>query len=89
MVRAALVTKGEHSEIDEAIWHGDGRLSLRRCLGTSVISEVVIGMGASLGREAAPSCWAVPRRAFWPPDPAALQGQADLAYEDSRPGHGK
>jgi hypothetical protein len=47
-------TKGEHSEIDEAIWHGDGRLSLRRCLGTSVISEVVIGMGASLGREAAP-----------------------------------
>ncbi len=26
----------------------------RRCLGTSVISEVVIGMGASIGREAAP-----------------------------------
>jgi len=63
-------TKGEHSEIDEAIWHGDGRLSLRRCLGTSVISEVVIGMGASLGREAAPSCWAVPRRASSPAGPA-------------------
>jgi chloride channel protein, CIC family len=47
-------TKGEPSEIDEALWSGDGRLSFRRCLGTSVISEVVIGMGASIGREAAP-----------------------------------
>ena len=47
-------TRGELSEIDEAVWNGDGRLSFRRCLGTSVISEVVIGMGASIGREAAP-----------------------------------
>jgi chloride channel protein, CIC family len=47
-------TRGEPSEIDEALWTGDGRLSFRRCLGTSVISEVVIGMGASIGREAAP-----------------------------------
>ena len=47
-------TQGEPSEIDEAVWNGDGRLSFRRCLGTSVISEVVIGMGASIGREAAP-----------------------------------
>jgi len=47
-------TAGEPSEIDEALWSGDGRLSFRRCLGTSVISEVVIGMGASIGREAAP-----------------------------------
>jgi CIC family chloride channel protein len=47
-------TKGEPSEIDEAIWNGDGRLSFRRCLGSSVISEFVIGMGASIGREAAP-----------------------------------
>jgi len=47
-------TKDEPSEIDEALWNGDGRLSFRRCLGTSVISEVVIGMGASIGREAAP-----------------------------------
>ncbi len=30
------------------------RLSFRRSLGTSVISEIVIGMGASIGREAAP-----------------------------------
>ena len=47
-------TRGEPSEIDEAVWSGDGRLSFRRCLGTSGISEVVIGMGASIGREAAP-----------------------------------
>src|SRR5487761_1385130 len=47
-------TKGEHSELDEAIWNSDGRLSFRRSLGTSLISEVVIGMGASIGREAAP-----------------------------------
>jgi CIC family chloride channel protein len=42
------------SEIDDSIWNGDGKLSWRRSLGTSLISEVVIGMGASLGREAAP-----------------------------------
>jgi H+/Cl- antiporter ClcA len=47
-------TRGERSEIDDSLWNGDGRLSFRRSLGTSVISEVVIGMGASIGREAAP-----------------------------------
>ena len=47
-------TKGQPSEIDESLWNGDGHLSFRRSLGTSVISEVVIGMGASIGREAAP-----------------------------------
>jgi CIC family chloride channel protein len=47
-------TRGERSELDESIWNGDGRLSFRRCLGTSLISEAVIGMGASIGREAAP-----------------------------------
>ena len=46
--------KDEKSEVDEAVWSGDGSLGFRRCLTTSVISEVVIGMGASLGREAAP-----------------------------------
>ena len=47
-------TKGEKSEVDDVIWNGDGRLSFRRSFATSVISEVVIGMGASIGREAAP-----------------------------------
>jgi len=44
----------EKSEIDDALWNGDGELGARRSLATSVISEVVIGMGASAGREAAP-----------------------------------
>jgi H+/Cl- antiporter ClcA len=47
-------TRGEKSEVDDAIWRGDSRVSFRRCLGTSLISEVVIGMGASIGREQAP-----------------------------------
>ena len=46
-------TKGEKSEVDDVIWHG-GRLSLRRSLGTGIISEIVIGLGASIGREQAP-----------------------------------
>ena len=47
-------TPGERTEIDDVVW-GDGeRLSFRRSLGTSMISEVVIGMGASIGRENAP-----------------------------------
>jgi H+/Cl- antiporter ClcA len=46
--------KRENSDIDDAVWNGDGELSLRRSLLTSVVSEVVIGLGASIGREAAP-----------------------------------
>jgi chloride channel protein, CIC family len=46
-------TPGERSELDDVIWHG-GKLSARRSLGTGIISEIVIGLGASLGREQAP-----------------------------------
>lgn len=52
LIRRCL--KDEESEIDEAVWCGDGELSLRRSFLTSIVSEVVIGLGASLGREAAP-----------------------------------
>lgn len=45
-------TRG-NAEIDDAVWAGR-RLAPVRSLGTSVISEVVVGLGASLGREAAP-----------------------------------
>lgn len=48
------VTAGERSDVDDAIWKGYARLSFRRCLGSSLISELVIGMGASIGREQAP-----------------------------------
>ena len=44
----------EKSDIDDAVWNGDGELSLRRSFLTSVVSEIVIGLGASIGREAAP-----------------------------------
>jgi chloride channel protein, CIC family len=47
-------TSGEKSELDDVVWGEGQRLSFRRSLGTSVISEIVIGMGASIGRENAP-----------------------------------
>lgn len=47
-------TDGESSDVDNAIWTEDARLSFRRCLGSGVLSEIVIGMGASIGREQAP-----------------------------------
>jgi H+/Cl- antiporter ClcA len=47
-------TAGERAELDDSLWEGDASLSLRRSLGTSVLSEVVVGAGASVGREAAP-----------------------------------
>lgn len=47
-------TRGQKAEVDDALWNGDGHLSFRRSAGTSVLSEVVVGMGASVGREAAP-----------------------------------
>lgn len=47
-------TKGESSDVDDAVWTGAGVLSLRRSLGTSALSEVVVGAGASVGQEAAP-----------------------------------
>jgi CIC family chloride channel protein len=47
-------TPGKRAEIDDVLWSRSGELSVGRSLGTSVISEATIGMGASLGREAAP-----------------------------------
>jgi H+/Cl- antiporter ClcA len=47
-------TRGERSEVDDVLWNGTGELSFRRSLGSGVFSEVVIGAGASIGRENAP-----------------------------------
>ena len=47
-------TPGETADVDDSLWRGHARLSPRRSVGTSVISEIVVGLGASLGREAAP-----------------------------------
>lgn len=46
-------TAGQRAEADEAAWFGT-ELSWPRSLGTALLSEIVIGLGASLGREAAP-----------------------------------
>jgi chloride channel protein, CIC family len=48
------LTANERSDVDDAIWRDTGELSFRRSLGTGLISEVVVGMGASIGRESAP-----------------------------------
>jgi len=42
------------SDVDDTIWTGDGTLGFRRGLGSSALSEIVVGLGASIGREAAP-----------------------------------
>src|SRR5579871_1395424 len=47
------VTPGERTDADDTVWTG-ASLSPRGSLASGLISEFVIGMGASLGREAAP-----------------------------------
>ncbi|HUY07443.1 MAG TPA: chloride channel protein [Acidimicrobiales bacterium] len=46
--------KNEKTDFDDAVWSGGGELGFRRSLLTSSLAELVIGMGASIGREAAP-----------------------------------
>jgi CIC family chloride channel protein len=47
------VTAGS-SDVDDAVWTGTGELGFGRSLGTGTISQIAIGAGGSLGREAAP-----------------------------------
>jgi CIC family chloride channel protein len=48
------LTSGNGIDIASAIWFSAGRLPIVRTLGSAVLSVVVVGMGASLGREGAP-----------------------------------
>lgn len=48
------LTPGESADLDDSLWTGTGELSFRRSFVSSVLSEVAVGSGASLGREAAP-----------------------------------
>ena len=41
-------------EVSEAVWLQDGRLSLLPSISRGVLSMVIVGMGASIGREAGP-----------------------------------
>ena len=46
---------GNSIEITSAIWFSAGRLPTLRTLGSALLSVIIVGMGASLGREGAPS----------------------------------
>ena len=48
------LTSSNSIDITEAIWFSAGRLPALRTLGSAVLSVIVVGMGASLGREGAP-----------------------------------
>jgi len=48
------LTSSNSIDITAAIWFSAGRLPALRTLGSAVLSVVVVGMGASLGREGAP-----------------------------------
>jgi CIC family chloride channel protein len=42
------------SDVDDTIWTDDGTLGVRRSAATSALSMTVVGLGASIGREAGP-----------------------------------
>ena len=48
------LTSSNSIDITEAIWFSAGRLPALRTFGSAVLSVIVVGMGASLGREGAP-----------------------------------
>jgi H+/Cl- antiporter ClcA len=45
---------GAKTDVDDVVWRPGERLSFRRSFLTGLISEVVVGLGASIGRENAP-----------------------------------
>ena len=49
------LASGNSIDITAAIWFSAGRLPAWRTLGSAVLSVILVGMGASLGREGAPS----------------------------------
>jgi H+/Cl- antiporter ClcA len=48
------LSSGNGIDITQAIWFSAGRLPTLRTLGSAALSVVIVGMGASLGREGAP-----------------------------------
>ncbi len=48
------LSSGNGIDISSAIWFSAGRMPVLRTLGSAVLSVIVVGMGASLGREGAP-----------------------------------
>ena len=48
------LASGNGIDVTSAIWFQAGRMPIWRTLGTAVLSIVIVGMGAPLGREGAP-----------------------------------
>lgn len=48
------VSSGNGIEITAALWFHAGRLPTLRTIGSAILSVIIVGMGASLGREGAP-----------------------------------
>ena len=48
------LTPGDRSDVHGAVWGDESRLTFRRAFPSSILSEIVVGMGVSLGREQAP-----------------------------------
>lgn len=48
------LTRGNAIDITAALWFQNGRMPPLRTVGSAVLSVVIVGMGASLGREGAP-----------------------------------
>lgn len=53
LVRKYII-KGEGGEVSESIWFKEGKFPFIRTTFSSVLSIVIVGLGASLGREGAP-----------------------------------
>ncbi len=53
------LTSGNSIDVTAAIWFQAGRMPAWRTLGTAVLSIVIVGMGAPLGREGAPKQFGV------------------------------
>ena len=49
-----LGKSGHSGDLTAAIWFADGRMPILRTVTTAITSIIVVGLGASLGREAAP-----------------------------------
>ncbi|MGH7918737.1 MAG: chloride channel protein, partial [Candidatus Dormibacteraceae bacterium] len=47
-------TPGAKTNAEDEVWTGTGNISFRRGIVVAVFSEVAVGLGASMGREAAP-----------------------------------
>jgi CIC family chloride channel protein len=58
-VALTRLTTGNGIDVTSAIWFHAGRMPAWRTLGTAVLSIVIVGMGAPLGREGAPKQFGV------------------------------